>query len=283
MVRRGYGLAAHTSRAGTGLSGHGLGTQSARSGRLHRGTPSNAERGGRPAFSRPAAEAGKHALTIEHARVGRSLRRERKTIRSIARKLEVLALQQAPRHRPRMHTINRLLDRLAEISIAIPDSPTMPMSCPHRKAVRSFNSPLPPSGASMWAGIIWRLTRLPGACRTIGPRTPIAKIGVTSQCKLYQHSIILPPSYVECREGASMDLKAREGRPWSGDHRHRAGHAPSRTRMTERKERVGQSPALSSVLHPALIALVRLLARSAARSERGGIQADQSYLPYDKG
>ena len=43
---------------------------------------------------------------------------ERKAIRSIARKLEVLALQQAPRHRPRMHTINRLLDRLAEIFIA---------------------------------------------------------------------------------------------------------------------------------------------------------------------
>ena len=45
---------------------------------------------------------------------------------------------------------------------------------------------------------------------------------------------------------------------------------------TERKERVGQSPALSSVPHPALIALVRLLARSAARGELGGVQADQS-------
>jgi hypothetical protein len=43
---------------------------------------------------------------------------ERKVIRSIARKLEILALQRAPRHRPRMHSINALLNRLAEIFIA---------------------------------------------------------------------------------------------------------------------------------------------------------------------
>ena len=231
MVRRGYGLAVCTSRAGIRLSRHGLGAQSARSGRLHRGTTPDAERSDRPAFSRPPAEAGQHALDIEHARVGRSLNVERKEIRSIARKLEVLALQQAPRHRPRMHTINRLLDRLAEILSRIPDSPTMPMSCPHRKEALSFNSPLPPSRDSMRVGIICQPTRLPGACRTIGPRAPIAKIGVRNSVNIYQRSTILRRSYVECRESSAMAYRGPRRPPTVGDQRHRASRLLKKSRV----------------------------------------------------
>ena len=63
-----------------------------------------------------------------------------------------------------------------------------------------------------------------------------------------------------------------------GDQRRRAkACAVTKAGPTERKERVGQSPALSSVPHPALIALVRLLARSAARGELGGVQADERH------